>query len=144
MRTLLVIATLTLFSSTLMATQMYRWVDDNGVVQFGQNPPADRAYESVQQRAAPAISGQLRQPEVTPEADERQRETSQQDMAAQREREAKREAECQQLQQRLQTLQENPRLRFTNDAGELEVMGEDRRQQLIKETREDLATYCAD
>ncbi|TVP90226.1 MAG: DUF4124 domain-containing protein [Pseudomonadaceae bacterium] len=144
MRTLLVAITLCLFSASVVASQMYRWVDDSGVAQFGQNPPSDRAYERVQQRTAPPPGGQLRQPEVRPEADERQRESSVEDRSAREAREAQRERECRELEQRLQTLQNNPRLRFTNDNGELEVMGEDQRQEMIRDTRSDLATYCAD
>lgn len=144
MRTLLLVLAMCLFSTSLIASQMYRWVDDNGVAQFGQNPPPDRAYERVQQRTAPPPGGQLRQPEVRSDVDERGRGLSEQDRQAQREREAQRDQECRELEQRLQTLQNNPRLRFTNDQGELEVMGEDRRQQLISETRADLDTYCAD
>ncbi|SDT87144.1 DUF4124 domain-containing protein [Halopseudomonas salegens] len=146
MRTLLIAATLCLFSAGALATEMYRWVNDDGVAQFGQNPPTDRAYERVQQRTAPPPGGQLRQPEVRPDADERQRqrEQSAEDRRAADERKAKKEEECRELEQRLQTLLDNPRLRFTNDEGELEVMGEDVRQEMIAETRNNLETYCAD
>ena len=38
-----------------MATQMYRWVDENGVTQFSQQPPAEDQYQRMQIKPAPEL-----------------------------------------------------------------------------------------
>ena len=56
--------------------------------------------------------------------------------------EARRLEQCGKLQTNLRTLESNPRLSRTNDAGEVERIGEDERQELIAQAKSDLESYC--
>ena len=47
MRKIVISAALSLVCTSAMATQMYRWVDENGVTQFSQQPPAEDQYQRM-------------------------------------------------------------------------------------------------
>lgn len=141
MRKLMTLLTLSLMCSSAAGQAIYQWTDERGVVQFGQLPPADTPYQKRDIRAPAPIGGELRTPATPPPpadstaADTTQRQ--QQDAEA-----AQRLAYCSQLRADLVTLQSNPRLRRTNADGEVERIGEDERQQLIQESRDNLETHC--
>lgn len=40
------------FAGSAAAQSMYRWTDDRGGIQFGQQPPADRPYQRVDIKAS--------------------------------------------------------------------------------------------
>lgn len=140
----LVALTFGLLSSLAVAEQMYRWVDDQGVPQFGQQPPEGKSYQRMDITAAPPPGGALREPAPLPSRDENTEEEQQSEMQAKANEaaEAKRQEQCGQLQQNLRTLETNPRLSRTNDAGEVERIGEDERQALIEKAKADLESYC--
>ena len=131
-----------LLSSTAMAAQMYRWVDAQGVTQFGQQPPEGRAYERVDIRSAPPPGGTLRAPAAQPEAEPENQMQSPEQTADGKAFEARRLEQCGQLQANLRTMESNPRLSRTNEAGEVERIGEEERQALMAQTRADLEAYC--
>ncbi|PRB79841.1 DUF4124 domain-containing protein [Pseudomonas sp. MYb185] len=144
MRKLFTALTLSLLSCASMAQQIYQWTDERGTVQYGQLPPADSQYRSLDIKAAPPPGGQLRTPATPPTASAT---TAEEQTATEQRRTARAEAEqraatCQTLREQLQTLLDNPRLRRTNEAGEVERIGEDERQELIRTTREGVQEHC--
>lgn len=147
MKRLIAALALTLASVSGLAESMYQWTDDRGRVQYGQQPPADRPYQRLDIRAAPSPGAPIRssrpaQPEK-PEAT-KQAAGAEVDEATKREQEAKRLADCEKLRGNLVTLSDNPRLSRQNADGEVERIGEDERQQMIAEAKQNLATYCQD
>ena len=62
----------------------------------------------------------------------------------QRAKAEQRSAACEKLRSNLETLLDNPRLRRTTAAGEVERIGEDERQLMISKTQEDLRENCQD
>ncbi|KAA0690457.1 DUF4124 domain-containing protein [Halopseudomonas laoshanensis] len=140
----LVALTFGLLSSVAVAEQMYRWVDDQGVPQFGQQPPEGKSYQRVDITASPPPGGALREPAPLPSRDANPEEDQQSEIQAKADKaaEAKRLEQCTQLQANLRTLETNPRLSRTNDAGEVERIGEDERQELIAKAKADLENYC--
>lgn len=147
MKRLIAALALTLASASVLAESMYQWTDDRGRVQYGQQPPADRPYQRLDIRAAPSPGAPVRstqpaQPEKAEPA--KQAAGGQADEATKREQEAKRAADCAKLRANLVTLSDNPRLSRHNAEGEVERIGEDERQQMITEAKQNLATYCQD
>lgn len=145
MRKLLPALMLSLLCTSTMAQQIYQWTDDQGVVQYGQRPPADRHYQQRSIEVAPPPGGTLRQPnpepkEPTDKTEQTQSLAEQRRMAA--EQKKQQAAACTRLRDNLKTLEDNPRLRRTNKAGEVERIGEDERQQMIQQLREQLKQDC--
>ncbi|WP_022964494.1 DUF4124 domain-containing protein [Halopseudomonas pelagia] len=138
----LIALTLSLLSSAASAEQMYRWVDDQGIPQFGQQPPQGRSYQRVDIISAPPPGGTLRAPAPLTKSEAPSEEPRQNQAANDKAMEAQRLEQCRQLQANLHTMETNPRLSRTNDAGEVERIGEDERQALITQTKIDLENYC--
>lgn len=145
MQKLLPILLLSLLCSSTMAEQIYEWTDDQGVVQYGQRPPADRDYRQRSIIAAPPPGGALRQPTLQPQEPTNKTEQAQ-SLAEQRRmqitQKKQQAAACTRLRDDLKTLEDNPRLRRTNETGEVERIGEDERQQMIQQLREQLKQDC--
>ena len=136
------LAGLSAFAGSAAAQSMYRWTDERGGIQFGQQPPADRPYQRVDIKASQPPGGVLRERE--PLSQQPPTPTAQDDAAsnhAQASREQQAEV-CKQLRANLSTLENNPRLSRTNAQGEVERIGEDERQALITQTQEELNTDC--
>lgn len=138
----LIALTFGLLSSLATAEQMYRWVDDQGVPQFGQQPPEGRSYQRVDIKSSPPPGGALRAPEPLPARDSDAEEEQPRSAIQAKANEAKRLQQCNQLQTNLRTLETNPRLSRTNDAGEMERIGEEERQALMDKAKKDLESYC--
>lgn len=143
MQKLMIALALGLLSSSAMAQQMYQWKDERGVVQYGQLPPAGVPYQQIRVQPSPPPGGQLREPPPLP----LQPDTSARDAAEQRNFERaqaeQRAAACDKLRSNLETLLNNPRLRRTNEAGDVERIGEDERQRLISQAQENLQENCS-
>lgn len=132
-----------LLSSVAMAEQMYRWVDNQGVPQFGQQPPEGVTYQRINVRSSPPPGGALREPSPLPDSAVADQDDSPQG-PTDAELEARRTAECARLRTDLRTMETNPRLVTTNEAGERVRMGEDQRQRMIAETKSHLEIHCND
>ncbi|HDZ55773.1 MAG TPA: DUF4124 domain-containing protein [Pseudomonas xinjiangensis] len=128
--------------SGALATSMYTWTDAQGRTQYGQQPPANQPYQRVDIKSPPPPGGELRSPAPL---EMKKKEVSEEQQASQKKTTAEaqqRALECEQLKANLSTLTGNPRLSRTNDAGEVERISEEERQDLITKTRSDLETYC--
>ncbi|AQQ68683.1 DUF4124 domain-containing protein [Microbulbifer agarilyticus] len=160
MRTLLVSLSLSLgLMAAAHADGIYKWVDENGVVHFGSQPPQKgqvevvkapkserfRQWQNEQQtlQANRQLATEAK-PEETPatapaqtaQADQEQQEQlDQAEMAARAQR-------CQSAQRRLQELEARSRVREVDASGNYRVLGEDERQQRIQQTREILLNNC--
>lgn len=67
-RLLLLILLSTLYVSGSYATDMYKWTDEEGNVQFGQNPPKGAQAELIEPKIP--LSSPTKAPSETPPADE--------------------------------------------------------------------------
>jgi hypothetical protein len=125
----------------VMAAQVYKWVDAQGVTHFGAQPPQGQQVETVNTVTAPAKSAATPQPPAQEEADADQssidRKVKQQ-VAAQ---EAERKRYCESMRTNLAHLQNNPRVRV-EDNGETRRLTEEERQSRINETRDKIAENC--
>lgn len=162
MRTLM--ATLTLSLGLMAAAQadgIYKWVDEDGVVHFGSQPPQEKQVEVVKapksqryrqwqdeqqalqakQQLTTAAKPDEGQPAAAPtqaareNAEEQQEQLDKAEMAARAQR-------CQSAQQRLQELVSHARVREVDASGGYRVLPEEERQQRIQQTREILQNNC--
>lgn len=143
MRKIVISAALSLVCTSAMATQLYRWVDENGVTQFSQQPPAEDQYQRLQVKPAPELGTGSLAPAPDASAEE-QTEATEPAAAAQPtpEQQAKLAEQCDALRANLTTMQNNPRLRRTLEDGTVERIGEDERQAMIAKAQADLQEHC--
>ncbi|GAB2525949.1 DUF4124 domain-containing protein [Microbulbifer agarilyticus] len=160
MRTLLVSLSLFLgLMATAHADGIYKWVDENGVVHFGSQPPQNGQVEVVKapkseryrqwqnEQQTLQANSQLTteaKPEETPAtapAQTAQTDQGQQEQLDQAEM-AARAQRCQSAQRRLQELEARSRVREVDASGNYRVLGEEERQQRIQQTREILLNNC--
>ncbi len=143
-------------SGPVAADQIYRWVDENGVVNYTQLKPRDADAQAITTQggatreakptpAAPATA-------VVDPATQEPLSADQEQMleglrAAERARQqelAKIKAEnCQQSRDILARLTVKNRIRVRGDDGEYHVMPEDERQSRISDAQQNVARYCA-
>lgn len=138
----LIALTFGLLSSVVAAGQMYRWVDDQGVPQFGQQPPEGKAYQRMDISSPPPPGGTLRAPAPLPKNDDNQAEAEEDPSISDEALAAKRVEQCAKIRSNLQTMERNPRLSKTTDAGETVRIGEDERQTMMAQARADLEEFC--
>ena len=143
MRKIVISAALSLVCTSAMATQLYRWVDENGVTQFSQQPPAEDQYQRLQVKPAPELGTGSLAPASDASAEE-QTEATEPAAAPQPtpEQQAKLAEQCDALRANLTTMQNNPRLRRTLEDGTVERIGEDERQAMIAKAQADLQEHC--
>lgn len=151
-------------AATVQADGIYKWVDENGVVHFGSQPPKQEQVEVVKapksdrfkqwqqeqnalvaerKLATAAESGDGENPASIPESQPQtkaeqpatQADTSAAEMAARAER-------CRSAQARLQELQSRPRVREVDANGNYRVLAEEERQQRIRQTKDLLQNDC--
>lgn len=136
---LLAVMALTLLAgSTLAAASgMYRWVDDQGNIHYGENPPTGIESEEIRSYSPPP--GGQEQRRETPSWQREQEEEEPTDTAADQDQPSPGEEYCEQHRQNLERLRSRTVVRTTDpDTGETRVLDEDEREQMLQETREAL------
>ncbi len=155
---------LALASLPTVADEIYRWVDEDGVVNFTQQKPRDKEAEAIvttggTTRAARKPSAPATAPSPTQaSASDPVTTATGAPLSAEQEKmlEGLREAErarqeeiaqikadnCQQSRDILSRLTVKSRIRVKDADGNYSVMPEDERQQRISEAQENVALYC--
>lgn len=132
----------------VQAAQVYTWVDDKGVTHFEAHPPAGQAAKLVDPAVAPMPSGEAPAPVAAqPEASSTANDPKQQGIDRQvrqqvAEQEAEREEACTKLRTRLAQLNNNPRIKLEDLAGQVRRLPEEERQKLIKDTEQRISEHC--
>uniref|UniRef100_A4XR07 DUF4124 domain-containing protein n=1 Tax=Ectopseudomonas mendocina (strain ymp) TaxID=399739 RepID=A4XR07_ECTM1 len=129
-------------SATAMASQVYKWVDENGVTHFGAQPPQGQQATTINTAAPPPRPTPSEPaPSVEELLDPEQAAIDKkvkQDVAKQ---EAERKKYCETARTNLAQLENNPRVRIEAE-GELRRIGEDERQERIAELKKSIADTC--
>ncbi|MBX9754506.1 MAG: DUF4124 domain-containing protein [Pseudomonadaceae bacterium] len=145
MRRMMILGSLLLtLSTTAMASQVYKWVDDKGVTHFGANPPQGQAATSVntviaQPKAAAKAATPAPAAVDSGEAEQKVIDAKVKQQVA--EQAAERKKYCESVRTNLAQLQNNPRLR-TEVNGEQVRLGEDQRQAKIAEAQKAIKENC--
>ena len=147
MRRMIITSSLLLaLSATAMASQVYKWVDAQGVTHFSSQPPQGQQATSINTAAPPpAKPVEAAEPDATPTfesiSDPEQAAIDKkvkQEVAA---KEAERKKYCEAMRTNLAQLQNNPRLRMDVN-GEMRRLGEDERQAKIAESEKAIKENC--
>ena len=139
----------------LMGASVYRWVDENGVVNYTQLKPEGVPAELVRadtgqrltETSAPAPAEQPADPAEQNLTDDQQRMLADLRAAeAERQRQVAkvRETNCQRGHELLERLTSRGRLRITGEDGEQRVMPEEERQRRIEEAQRAVAVNCSE
>jgi hypothetical protein len=152
MRTLCKLALVIAALPILMATDVYRWVDDDGVVNYTQRKP-----EGVDSARLQAATGQpldlpatrapaTPTPPVSVGGDVPQSllaKLQATELARQQEVARIREANCEQARAVLGRLSDKGRIRVRGDDGNHRVMPEEERQERIAQAQRDVVANCS-
>jgi hypothetical protein len=131
----------------VMAKEMYRWTDENGVVHYSdKKPTGQQEYQTSQVPdsapvpvAEPAAAAPMaEEPSV---AQQRREEIAEKKQEA-RESQAQRESECAAWQAEVDRLEPNRRVFFTNEDGETERMDDVERVNRVAELKQKIAQNC--
>ncbi len=139
------VCSVALACSPLMAdTNIYKWVDANGVTHFGAQPPANVKTEEVQPRVyAPAAPTQSAEKpsnaKSEPSAKEAATNKPKEMLTISAEQIA---AQCNDAQKRLQQLESNPRLMTRTADGQMQRVPEEERQKMMETERARVKEYC--
>ncbi|EQM69389.1 DUF4124 domain-containing protein [Pseudomonas tohonis] len=148
-------------SGSVMASQVYKWVDAQGVTHFGAQPPQGQDATSVSTGAAqpkevkPTFENPYPvQPKAEEKAaapapaepgkassDEQQKALDEKVKSDVAKQEAERKKYCDTMRTNLAQFQNNPRVRMEVN-GEMRRLGEDERQAKIAETKKAIDENC--
>ncbi|MGH8507591.1 MAG: DUF4124 domain-containing protein [Gammaproteobacteria bacterium] len=129
-----------------LRAEMYKWVDDQGQVQYSQSPPPGRPSQTIKpppkvdsKAAREKLKQQLQDFELRSDKRQEQAETDQKkDTEA-----AERKAACEAARDKLTRLESNPRiLRVDKDESRTRLT-EEERQAAIVEARKKVEEHCA-
>lgn len=142
-------ATIALSSAIVMAEEeVYRWVDENGVVHFGNRPDSNVDAEIVKLKKSPAHTATAPEPpSETMEEQEPSYAQQLRDERALRKKEAaeKRkvvEAECDYHRQRLAKLEPTTRVIIHKEDGSVERMDDNERVKKVRESKDFISKNC--
>ncbi|WP_415844231.1 DUF4124 domain-containing protein [Stutzerimonas zhaodongensis] len=128
-------------SSAVMAGQVYKWVDAQGVTHFGAQPPQGQAAQALNTATPPPKPLEAAQVEPATTGDTEQRVIDQKVKKQVAEQEAERQRYCTTLRTNLAQLQNNPRVRVEED-GEMRRLNEEERQERISDTQKKIGDTC--
>ena len=145
----LVLAVLFAVTSGIAQAKIYKWVDENGITQYTQQPPPKGSATEVNVPAAPSAppAEQLRDLQDHLEAlNKRQEEElrSEQETEAQRADREQLAADCKRIREQLAVVSNNPRLMEESEDGTRIRMTEERRQERIALAKQQLQEHCSD
>lgn len=129
-----------LLSSSAHAAQIFKWVDDKGVLHYGAEPSREHASERVTNRTYRS-SSTFQEAAASPTEAPNQKIIDQQVRQQIAQEEAERKENCTLLRTNLAQLKNNPRLLAEID-GKTVRLTEEQRQERIAETEQRIADYC--
>lgn len=128
-------------SSGVMAGQIYKWVDAQGVTHFGAQPPQGHAVETLNTAAPPPKQTPAAPVEAETSGESEQLDIERQVKKQVAEEKARRQQYCTTLRTNLAQLQNNPRVRV-EEKGEVRRLDEEERQARIAEAKQKIAETC--
>lgn len=136
---LLLVVLHTGWPDTARAAEVYRWVDDDGVVHFTQNPPNDRASVKIDAGNPPADEPEARRDQVDELQSElenavERRRMEREGRAADHAREEQRKKRCSQLRDDRERLINTARVREAEEDYRV-ITPEERKQKLEQYNR---------
>ena len=150
---MVILITVLMFSATgaVAETEVFRWVDKNGVVHFGDRADGQPDATKVDIKTAPSGSDQPNSVPVSPDTDSSQEPAvsyaqQRRDERSQKRKEAAKEqaeltAKCKQMRQFVTTF-EPRRVLVENEDGTTSMMDDDERIKQVRESKAFIAGNC--
>ncbi|WP_226664382.1 DUF4124 domain-containing protein [Microbulbifer aggregans] len=134
-----------LIASSLSATagELYRWVDAEGKVHFGDRPPAGTNVEEMESSLKPLNRADATKKQAFPDsrrADQVERDYQNQKRQQQQNRARQQQTACSQARRQLRVLQ-GP-VYFVDDKGNESTISERQREQRARELAEQIRQLC--
>ena len=128
------------------AARMYKWVDDQGVVQYTQHPPPDREAQTIEPRA-PAVSDSqaaetLEAIREKAEAARKDRQFGEDYSSFVQEREARIQKNCEIARENLRVLQTASRVQAKDADGNPYFIDDKDRDSRIKQAEKQIEDNC--
>lgn len=129
--------------STVQAAKFYKWVDRNGVTHYSAKPPAPGVGTVIKVSgsavSAPTPAGAEEKP-----AAKNKKAAKDFDPQAEADRLNKEQVakQCSSFRKNLATMNKHSRIRLVKQDGSIEVLGEDQRQERIKEAQDFIKESC--
>ena len=137
------------FSTTIsiQAETVYKWEDDEGVIQYTDSAPTNRKYSTFEVRGGmPSGAEKATQKLEQQRSDKYQSEQKSGEYAQQkneRDKQAKvRKENCANAQKNLKMMQENSRIRILDDDGKFRYINDKERQQHIDKATDIITENC--
>lgn len=141
-RMILTSSLLLALSAPVAASQVYKWVDAQGVTHFGAQPPQGQQATSINTAAPPSKPAEPKAAATFDnEADSEQEAIDRKVKQQVATQEAERKKYCESVRTNLAQLENNPRVRIEVD-GDVRRLNEEERQQRIGEAKKAIADNC--
>jgi len=137
-------ALLAICSTSVAAQQIYRWVDDNGTMHFGAQPPLGVNATRIEAKASrpgsmvPLGSKPSYNAVDDPEQQALEAKVKNEVMA----QEAERNKFCEQTRSNLAQLRNNPRLSYADESGKVHRLTEEERKRRTAEAEQGIKDFC--
>jgi hypothetical protein len=147
-RTIFMGSLLLALAPTVMAAQVYKWVDAQGITHFGAQPPEGTDAATVNTNSAPPKASSnfpppaAAKPVLPPSEDEKQKAADEKVRQEVAQQEAERLKSCDKLRTDLAQLKNNPRIRVDDGSGELRRITEEERQARIATSEKGIRENC--
>lgn len=131
-----------LAASSSALARVYKWVDDEGNVQYTQSPPPDRPAETIQTRV-PDRSGTEegnRQWQTDEEAGNADEGTGQVAM----ERKEQKQRNCEIARKNAELLEAGVRVQVRDDEGNPQVLDDEQMARKLEESQRQIELFCQD
>ncbi|MCS3902955.1 molecular chaperone DnaK (HSP70) [Methylohalomonas lacus] len=140
------ILALLMLNTPVLATNMYKWTDEEGNVHYTQNPPPEDAQGVRMDPPADVDTEQAREElqrkQEKLEAMEQQREQAREEAEKEQERAALYEKNCRLARERLQRLENSGMVRAIDEDGNMSRIGPEEQAERINEVKEKVKKYC--
>ena len=137
--------------ASCVAAQQYKWVDQNGKVQYGDLPPPGVKATPLKPPPGPSSSsaateGKKDAKKLSPEQAFQKRQKDEQERQAKADKEkaeaATKTANCENARANLRTLESGQRVSSTNAAGERVFMDDAQIAQQLDRARKSVSEWC--
>lgn len=124
------------FSAQNISKETYKWMDEQGIVQYTERPPKNRAYEKI------TVNASGGQEVISVSAQEAAEESTDTTESALDELVAANQRNCKIAQQNMEVLKNMARIRVSDEKGENRILTPAEKQGRLDETQKQIDIYC--
>lgn len=130
---------------SILAGQIYKWVDENGKVHFGDRPKVDRQQEEVRLKPLNTVNQpnqRMQQQQKMLDSYQRRREDQAKAQEEQRKQQAKTKEQCDRAKSQLESYINSTAMYENLPNGERRYLDQKERDDTINKLKRDIAANC--